>query len=1024
MLKPNKIKIYNASAGAGKTYTLVKEFLSLLFLKPETDAFKKLLAITFTNKAANEMKVRIVEKLQELTDLPDEDSEMKTMMKETGLSPDAIRLKSRNILTSILHNYGLFAVSTIDKFNLRLMRAFSQDLGISVNFDVEMDTRQMLSESVDLLFSELQDEKLLSDIMTDIALENLSNDQRWDISDDMIQQSNDLLQDKFLEPLQQLQKLSLEEFNAFRNMVNRKYFAAKLNIDKAAKDVLDYTKNQGLSIEDFKYKNSGSVLKYFLDIEDGKYLLFGPRAEKLFESGAYLSNKSADIDALTSVIADAYAVIQENLRDYNFWSKIKKKINPITLLNEVDKRLNKVKEENNILLIGDFNKIISDNIKDQPTPFIYEKIGNRYHHYFIDEFQDTSDLQWQNLLPLVLNALSDDMTVMIVGDPKQSIYRFRGGNPNLMIGLADMEDTDERIEVESLPTNWRSYHEVINFNNALYEFIGGGLNHPGFKALYESAGQEENHKKGGYVQLRFEPKPQKGSGESHLENCMYRLLEDIQKAEENGFAWEEMAILVRTNSQGQLIAEFLSEKGYQIISNESLLLQNSDHVQLLLAFIQFLTKPTNSEYRINLILRLYQNHILNVEDKTEFIANHIGLNENDFIQVLKKRDVDLEFLKLPFQSFYDQVSAAVRAFRLQENANAYVSFFMDEILKFQYQPDPTPQAFLVFWEQKAHKLSIVIPEGQKAIQLLTLHKSKGLQFPVVFLPYITWEPKSSGIWIPVEDEKVKQIYIEDLNDMEQMPAEVQERIIEEEIQAELDALNMLYVATTRAVEQLYMVADVPGKSDLPVASYLFHFAGRQEGFEDNCISFGSPERVSTLKERNNQNQMVVPFVSSDWTQKVKISEEHAMLWDDSRAEALEYGRKMHSVLEKINHISETDDVLDQFELQGFITAEEKTQLSVELKKLFEHQDLSALFNAEEFYNERDFVAPDGNLFRPDRLVKLNEDWILMDYKTGEPKKKYEKQVNDYAQFLTDLGMPVKRKLLIFLDQKETVVEVD
>lgn len=1024
MLQPNQIKIYNASAGAGKTYTLVKEFLSLLFLKPESDAFKKLLAITFTNKAANEMKVRIVEKLQELTDLPDSDSEMTAMMEETGLSPDAIRLKSRNILTSILHNYGLFAVSTIDKFNLRLMRAFSQDLGISVNFDVEMDTRQMLSESVDLLFSELQDEKLLSDIMTDIALENLSNDQRWDISDDMIQQSNDLLQDKFLEPLQQLQKLSLEEFNAFRNMVNRKYFAAKFNIDKATKEVLDYTKNQGLSIEDFKYKSSGSVLKYFLDIEDGKYLLFGPRAEKLFESGAYLSNKSADIDALTSVIADAYAVIQENLRDYNFWSKVKKKINPITLLNEVDKRLNKVKEENNILLIGDFNKIISDNIKDQPTPFIYEKIGNRYHHYFIDEFQDTSDLQWQNLLPLVLNALSDDMTVMIVGDPKQSIYRFRGGNPNLMIGLADMEETDDRIEVESLPKNWRSYHEVINFNNALYKFIGGGLNHPGFKALYESANQEENHKKGGYVQLRFEPKPQKGSGESHLENCMYRLLEDIQKAEENGFAWEEMAILVRKNMQGQLIAEYLSEKGYQIISNESLLLQNSDHVQLLLAFIQFLTKPTNSEFRINLILRLYQNHILNVEDKTEFIANHIGLNENDFIQALKERDVDLEFLKLPFQSFYDQVSAAVRAFRLQENANAYVSFFMDEILKFQYQPDPTPQAFLVFWEQKAHKLSIVVPEGQKAIQLLTLHKSKGLQFPVVFLPYITWEPKSSGIWIPVEDEKVKQIYIEDLNDMEQMPTEVQERIIEEEIQAELDALNMLYVATTRAVEQLYMVADVPNDKDLPVASYLFHFAASQEGFENNCISFGSPERVSTFKEKNNQNQMVVPFVSSDWTQKVKISEEHALLWDDSRAEALEYGRKMHSVLEKINHISETDDVLDQFELQGFITAKEKAQLLVELQKLYEHQDLSELFNAEEFYNERDFVAPDGSLFRPDRLVKLNEDWILMDYKTGEPKKKYEKQVNDYALFLTDLGMPVKRKLLIFLDQKETVVEVD
>lgn len=1022
MLLPNKIKIYNASAGAGKTYTLVKEFLSLLFLKPESDAFKKLLAITFTNKAANEMKVRIVEKLQELSKLEDDEPEMKAMMEETGLAPDTIRAKSQSILTSILHNYGLFAVSTIDKFNLRLMRAFSQDLGISVNFDVEMDTSQILSESVDLLFSELQDEKLLAEILTEIALENLSNDQRWDISKDMIDQSGKLMKDKFLEPMQQLQKLSLEEFNAFRTTVNQNYFNTKNNIDKAAKEVLDYTRNQGLSIEDFKYKNSGSVLKYFLDIEGGKYELFGNRAQQLFEKGDYLSNKSADIEALTLVISNAYSKIEENIREFKFWSKIKKKINPITMLNEVDKRLNRVKDENNILLIGDFNKIIGENIKDQPTPFIYEKIGNRYHHYFIDEFQDTSNLQWQNLLPLVLNALSDDMTVMIVGDPKQSIYRFRGGNPNLMIDMTRTED--DRIQVENLPTNWRSYHEIIQFNNALYTFIGGGLNHPGFKSLYGNSFQEENHKKGGFVQLRFEPTPKKGSGISHLDNCMERLYEDIQKAEENGFGWEDMAILVPKNIQGQRIAEYLSEKGYQIISNDSLLLQNSDHVQLLLAFIHFLTKPTNNEFRINLILRLYQNNLLNVEDKTQFISENINLNERDFIQKLKEREIHLEFLNLPFQSFYDQVSAAVRAFKLQDNANAYVSFFMDEILKFQYQPDPSPQAFLQFWELKSEKLSIVIPEGQKAIQLMTLHKSKGLQFPVVFLPYITWTPKTSGIWIPIEDEKVQEIYIEDLKDSEQMPTYVQERIWEEELQSELDALNMLYVGTTRAVEQLYLVAEIPGEKDLPVASYLYSYASRQEEFNNNLIAFGSPERVSIPKIRDNHGQVEVPFVSSDWTQKVRISEEHTLLWDDARAKALEYGRKMHSVLEKINHINETDDVLDQFELQGFISKEEKSLLSVELQKLFQHKDLQDLYNAEEFFNERDFVAPDGSLFRPDRLVKIQDKWVLMDYKTGEPKKKYENQLNNYAKFLTDLGMPVSKKLLIFLDQEEGVVEIE
>lgn len=1027
MLQPNKLRIYNASAGAGKTYTLVKEFLSLLFLKPEADAFKKLLAITFTNKAANEMKSRIVEKLQELSLAEDQDTELKGMMEETGLSANEVREKSQRILTVILHNYGLFAVSTIDKFNLRLMRAFSQDLGLSINFDVEMNTEDILTESVDMLFSELQDQKLLAETLSEIALENLSQDKAWDISQDMVSQTKNILNDKNLNFLQALQKLSIEDLNAFRKEVNRRYYSSKKAMDDAAKIVMDYTHQHGITLADFTYGNRGSVLKYFVDIQNGKYNYFGAQAQKYYDKGpaSYLKNKSIDADAMHNLISNAYAEITQHIDDFLLYAKIKKEVNSITFINEVEKRLNTLKEENNILLIGDFNKIISENIKDQPTPFIYEKIGNRYHHYFIDEFQDTSDLQWSNFTPLVLNALSEAMTVMIVGDPKQSIYRFRGGNPNLMIGLMEMKGSDDRIQVSDLPTNWRSYDEVINFNNNLYTSISRFLEHPGYRELYEKATQKVNHKKGGFVQLRFQPSPPKGSGEKHLDHCMERMLEDIQQARENGFRWYEMAILTRGKAEGRSIAEFLAEHHINVISNESLLLKSSDHVMLVISFIQYLIKPNNAEFRADLILQLFHNQVIQGEDPTELLNAIIKLEEREFMEALKAKNIDLTFLQLPFQSFYDQVSAAIRAFGLQQESNAYISFFMDEVLKFQNQSDPTAQAFMTFWEQKSEKLSVVVPEGQEAIQLMTIHKSKGLQFPVVFMPYITWNPKTSGVWIPIEGEKFNDFYIKDLKDKDKMPDEVQAKITEEEQQSEMDELNALYVATTRAIEQLYMICEVPStKEPKPVASYLYSFATSHNDFEDNCIRFGSPERVSTKQSEVSQNQTIVPFISSDWTQKVKVSEEHALLWDESRAEALAYGRKMHSVLEKIHHINETDDVLDNFELQGFITIEEKHKLSLELKYLFEHNELSDLFNAEEFYSERDFVSPSGDLFRPDRLVNLEGKWILMDYKTGEPKKSYERQLNNYAAYLDQLGMPVHKKLLIFLDQKELVVEVE
>ena len=359
---------------------------------------------------------------------------------------------------------------------------------------------------------------------------------------------------------------------------------------------------------------------------------------------------------------------------------------------------------------------------------------------------------------------------------------------------------------------------------------------------------------------------------------------------------------------------------------------------------------------------------------------------------------------------------------MDEEADAYITFFMDEVLKFQIKKDASPQAFLNFWEQKGRKLSIVIPEGQKAIQLMTIHLSKGLQFPVVFLPFNTFSAKNDGIWMPTNHEKVSEVFTGNFKNKDFLPTPIQELMEEEEIQSEIDDLNLLYVATTRAIEQLFIITKL--KDSKTVASYFNNFANKFESFEDNILSFGSLERKSEFKVKVETNQIAVPFISSDWTKKVKISNEHALLWNQSRAESIEYGNKMHAVLEKINSIDDTESILENFEIQGFIDHQDKFKLSESLSELYEHPVLTHIFNAKESYNERDFIAKDGSLFRPDRLVKMNNQWFLLDYKTGDPHSKYEKQLNDYAQNLNDLGMPIAKKYLIYLNNENLVIEVE
>lgn len=440
--------IYNASAGSGKTYTLVKEYLKVLFTSNAYSPYKHILGITFTNKAVGEMKARIIEALKEFaseTILDDPDDMFTSLCDELDLSPKELQRKSYFILNSIVHNYAAFDISTIDKFTQKLIRTFAYDLSLSMNFDVELDTDGLLNEAVDRLIARAGTNTDLTKVLVDFAIEKADDDKSWDISLDFYKIAKLLVRENDIPYLEKLKDRSLQDFNDFNRLLKEKIRATEKAIVEKAQNALDLISECGLEIHDF---TRGSLPKHFEKLNARYFdISFSSKWQSDLVEGnrLYPGRVTTDIAGIIDEIQPQLSAFFTASKTKVFNSKLLRNIyrnsTLLSLLNSILMELEALKEEDNIVLISEFNSIISNEIKSQPAPFIYERIGERFHHYFIDEFQDTSVLQWQNLIPLLANSLSaENGSALLVGDAKQAIYRWRGGKPEQFIGLCNEEN--------------------------------------------------------------------------------------------------------------------------------------------------------------------------------------------------------------------------------------------------------------------------------------------------------------------------------------------------------------------------------------------------------------------------------------------------------------------------------------------------------------------------------------------------------------------------------------------------------
>ncbi len=1035
MLQPGDFKIYNASAGAGKTYTLVKEFISILLQHENVYYFEHILAITFTNKAANEMKERIIEQLEELADIDAKsDDYLLSLAEELSLKPKDIQEKAKRILIAILHNYSKFSISTIDKFNLRLMKSFAQDLGLSMNFDVEMNTQEVIEESVDLLYSKIGENEALTKTIVGIAMDNMDDDKSWDIRKALTSETVTITNDRHLQELDRLRKVSLEDFSAYRKTLFQEVRILKSGYEIIAEEFFELMKLHGLSSDDLPGK-SRSIASFFLKLKNNKdnAIIFPTDSNQKDMDGVFLDKvKNPSAEQIFPQIKELYNKVMLINNRLILLSSIQKNISSITLINEVEKSLDTLKKESNTLLINEFNTIISKNLQEQPAHFIYERIGSRYHHYFIDEFQDTSTLQWNNLQPLIENARSQTDTIMLVGDAKQSIYRWRGGNPAQMIRLIEHAE-EEKIKVENLATNWRSHQNIIDFNNALYSFIAPQLNLPEFQQLYEVGNKQLTNKRtDGYVHIDFIEK--KGNSKKEFnERNLALILEKIQQCVLNGFTLQEITILVRTNGEGVLVANHLTENNITVISNEALLLKNAYEIQLLEALYKITANPMDEQSKIHFLLVAYELNLFFSNDLTATIEQALNKKINGFIRLCKEVGIDLGFIEDENLALYDFTEKAIRALHLNRQATAYLMSFLDVILDFSARNESDLNSFLEFWSNAKDKASIRTPKGVDAVQIMTIHKSKGLEFPVVIVPFIDWTMNTKDkIWIPLEkedDNPFESFFVTINKDLKAIKDHtIQAKIQEEENFTQLDKINTLYVATTRAKEQLYILAlqPKPNASALTVSVYLEDFVKTKGESGQSIALYGSDQRTSILEELSSES-LQLPLYSYDWSTKLIINtnSENAAL----KLERTEFANAIHLVLSKLNHREELEDVLALEKKRGAISSENIARIQHMMDLLMDHPELEPYFQKDlTVLNERDFIDADGAIFRADRVViDAHNNCTIIDYKTGQTQTTHYIQVNQYADFFRSLGYTIQAKLLVYIDdvnEKITVVAVD
>ncbi len=1035
--------VYKSSAGSGKTFTLVKEYLKLALKGENAKEYKSILAITFTNKAAAEMKERVLLALKSFSSKEKLEGGSLTLLnkleEELQMPQHEIRAKAEKVLSSMLHNYSDIGISTIDKFTHRIIRTFAYDLHIKMNFSVETDEREMLEKAIDMVLNKIGEDAQLTEVLKEFTVSKAEDEKNWSIEADLFNFSKSLLKDEGISHIEKLKEISIEEFNEIKRTLQSTIRDFEKTISTFGKDGLALIASLGIDKASFAGGANG-LPKYFEYLSTLKYDKLKPSNtiqkaiadDKWFAAKASVSDKQ-NIESIKVRLLEIYnkaiQTIDSKINEITLFRSINKNIYSLITLNEIEKAIVQIKNEDNILHISEFNKRIANIVMYESAPFIYERLGEKYKHFLIDEFQDTSVLQWHNLLPLIDNSLANGNFNMLVGDGKQSIYRWRGGDVEQFTALPEMKISDNSIlqergatlkrnfKGEILQQNFRSKMEVVQFNNDFFKSCVKQSDNGLITSVYDKGEQIFTPTKiGGGVSIEFIPNTKENEFAYDELSC-FKILETIHQLQEDNFELRDIAIICRMNSKANVLANYLIENGIPILSKESLLLSSSATINFILSTLEYIHNRSNNIAKANIIQFICKLKNKEINTSEELMSANIS-------EFMKKYGIDFNLNRFSSLPIYELCEEIIRNTGLNEKANPYIQFFLDAVYKFSVKNNSGISGFLEWWESKKEKISVNIPEGMNAVNILTIHKSKGLEFPAVIFAFANWQPMNNdSMWVSIDNDKIpklKSALIQKNKNIDDTDyASLQD---EEKNKETLDNLNLLYVALTRPKERLYIITDKPYRQK-KIANYYQNYLTEIGEWKDDKTSY----RFGLFHKyvQNNTNTSEEPitltkFISEPWQDKLKISTEFENIDQNVDTEnQKKYGNLLHTALSNIKSVDDVEASLSNMLQKGLISLEEEKKLQTILVSLISQQDIQPFFaKGLQSKNERDILLPNGETYRPDRVILNEKNAIILDYKTGKANKNYAQQLNRYGTILEQMGYTTVEKYLLYTEEQK------
>ena len=1029
MVKP--LTVYKASAGSGKTFTLATEYIKLVVENPQS--YRNILAVTFTNKATEEMKMRILSQLYGIwKQLPDSEKYLQVICEKTGLDEAFVSERAGMALSNLLHNYNYFRVETIDTFFQRVLRNLARELDLTANLRIGLNDYQVEELAVDQLIEDLKTTDVLLQWLLKYIMETISDDKSWNVIEKIKSFGKNIFKDEYKNVSSLLQQ-KLEEpgfFEHYTTCLKEIRKVAEERMKDLARQFFDTLKSEGFTIDDFSYGKSG-VCSLFLKLQDGIFdeSIVGKRVTDSLGYPEKWCKKTHPRKEQIYILADTSlgsilrTAMEERPRQWRLYQSADitlRHLSQLRLLDSIEKKVRELNEGANRFLLSDTQQLLHALIDGSDTPFIFEKIGTQLQHIMIDEFQDTSTVQWQNFKVLLSEAMSQEGSEnLIVGDVKQSIYRWRSGDWRLLNDIQTQFPSPEaQLDIRTLGTNYRSQRNIIEFNNIFFrtaaqlEYMAVQDN-PEATALqraYDDVEQTvpDELENNGLINIQLLP------ADDYQEKTLAGIVDIVCKLRDKGVKPSEMAILVRTNIHIPLIADHFTKHlpDIRIVSDEAFRLDASVAVNLLVEALHLITHPQDTLAKAN-IVKLYQYYVL----ETKVADNELLLSNRPLDELLPEAYIQ-HFEELKSLSLYELTERLYMIFELHrlEGQSAYLCAFFDQLLNFTSENATGIDAFVSEWEEDLCSKTIQSDEIN-GIRLLSIHKSKGLEFAHVIIPFCDWQlEKTQGniLWcrpdeVPFDDLPIVPV--------DSAPKQLMGTIYEDDYQREhlqntVDNLNLLYVAFTRASQSLFVI----GKRNAPKSRSMLieqvlplivqekaeaTLSGIDNENDAIRFTYGTliPQKVKVHKDSPNPFlQKITPVGINILTfdnplsfRQSNRSKDFIALQDEENDELqqrqyIQMGSILHQVFSTIRTAADIDSALKRLQLEGVLYDEQVTadKVAAMLRKRLQNSRVADWFSDRwTLFNECTILTvEDGNIVerRPDRVMTNGKEWVVIDFK--------------------------------------------